>query len=303
MDTLYTLSDLKKYDNLELLAKQVVEGYIVGLHKSPLHGFSVEFAEHRPYHVGDDFKNVDWKVYARTEKLVVKEFEEETNLRCQLILDCSSSMYFPRPDFNKLMFSVYASAALMHVSKKQRDAVGLTILGEQIMEHTVAKSNTKHHRYLTSLLHQTLATTPNKVKTNLSDSLHLIAEQLHKRSLVIIFSDMYNNTKDQESLFSALQHLKHNKHEVVVFHVMDQNLEIDLKLNSRPYKLVDMETGQSLKLNPNDVIEEYRKNMTNFLEDLKINCGVLNIDFVPVDINKEFSKVLIPYFLKRSKMP
>jgi uncharacterized protein (DUF58 family) len=303
MDTLYKLEDLKKYDNLELLAKKVVEGYIVGLHKSPLHGFSAEFAQHRQYNPGNDIKHVDWKVFARTDKMFIKEYEEETNLRCQIVIDASSSMFFPKKDHNKLMFATYASAALMHVLKKQRDAVGLTIFNESIQEHTEAKSSPKHHRYLSSLLHQVLNTEQEKMKTNISDCLHMVAERIHKRSLVIIFSDMFNNMADKEALFSALQHLKHNKNEIIIFHTMDHKLEMDLELKNRPYKMVDMETGEQVKIFPNEVRDFYTKNIKAFEEELRMTCGAYKVDFVPIDINQPFAEVLIPYFLKRSKMP
>ena len=303
MDTLYKLEDLKKYDNLELLAKQVVEGYIVGLHKSPLHGFSAEFAEHRVYNPGNDVKHIDWKVFARTDKLFVKEYEEETNLRCQIIIDASSSMYFPKKDHNKLIFSIYASAAIMHVLKKQRDAVGLSVFSESLMEHTQAKSSFQHQTYLSSILQGLLTKPDQPLKTNISDTLHQVAETLNKRSMVIIFSDMFNNLEDKEALFSSLQHLKHNKHEVIIFHVMDHNLEVDFEMNNRPYKMVDNETGEQIKVFPNEVRAFYKENMEAFMEELKITCGSYKVDFVPIDINKPFAEVLIPFFLKRSKMP
>ena len=303
MDTLYKLEDLKKYDNLELLAKQVVEGYIVGLHKSPLHGFSAEFAEHRVYNPGNDVKHIDWKVFARTDKLFVKEYEEETNLRCQIIIDASSSMYFPKKDHNKLIFSIYASAAIMHVLKKQRDAVGLSVFSESLMEHTQAKSSFQHQRYLSSILQGLLNKPDQPLKTNISDTLHQVAETLNKRSMVIIFSDMFNNLEDKEALFSSLQHLKHNKHEVIIFHVMDHHLEVDFEMNNRPYKMVDNETGEQIKVFPNEVRAFYKENMEAFMEELKITCGSYKVDFVPIDINKPFAEVLIPFFLKRSKMP
>ena len=303
MDTLYKLEDLKKYDNLELLAKQVVEGYIVGLHKSPLHGFSAEFAEHRVYNPGNDVKHIDWKVFARTDKLFVKEYEEETNLRCQIIIDASSSMYFPKKDHNKLIFSIYASAAIMHVLKKQRDAVGLSVFSESLMEHTQAKSSLQHQRYLSSILQDLLTTPDQPLKTNISDTLHQVAETLHKRSMVVIFSDMFNNLEDKKALFSSLQHLKHNKHEVIIFHVMDHHLEVDFEMNNRPYKMVDNETGEQIKVFPNEVRAFYKENMEAFMEELKIMCGSYKVDFVPIDINKPFAEVLIPFFLKRSKMP
>jgi uncharacterized protein (DUF58 family) len=144
--------DFLQFDQLDILARQVVEGFIIGLHKSPYHGFSVEFAEHRLHNPGDSIKDIDWKVFARTEKLYTKRFEEETNLRCQIVIDASSSMYFPQErekgKLNKIEFSCVASAALMHMLKKQRDAVGLTVFDSEIKTQTSAKTNALHHQLL-----------------------------------------------------------------------------------------------------------------------------------------------------------
>jgi len=303
MDTFYKLEDLKKFDNLELLAKKVVEGYIVGMHKSPLHGFSAEFAQHRLYNPGNDVKYIDWKVYARTDRLYIKEYEEETNLRCQLIIDTSSSMYFPTDTKNKLRFSIYAAAAIMHVLKHQRDAVGLTIFAQNILELTQAKSSTKHHRHLNAILHQLINKSNKHIKTNIAGTLHQIAESIHKRSLVVLFSDMFGNIEDKEALFSSLQHLKHNKHEIIIFHVMDHKLELNFELHNRPYKLNDVETGETVKIFPNEARDFYQKNVQSYIDELALKCASYKIDFVPIDINKPFAEVLIPYFLKRSKMP
>jgi uncharacterized protein (DUF58 family) len=191
----------------------------------------------------------------------------------------------------------------MHVLKKQRDAVGLSVFSESLMEHTQAKSSLQHQRYLSSILQGLLTTPDQPLKTNISDTLHQVAETLHKRSMVVIFSDMFNNLEDKKALFSSLQHLKHNKHEVIIFHVMDHHLEVDFEMNNRPYKMVDNETGEQIKVFPNEVRAFYKENMEAFMEELKITCGSYKVDFVPIDINKPFAEVLIPFFLKRSKMP
>ncbi|HRN40674.1 MAG TPA: DUF58 domain-containing protein, partial [Vicingus sp.] len=254
------IQQIQQYSKLELIARQVVEGFITGLHKSPFHGFSVEFAEHRLYNTGESTRHVDWKLYGRTDKLFLKRYEEETNLRCQLVIDASSSMYFPEIDyasdkFNKLKFSIYASAAIMNLMKKQRDAAGLSIFSDKLDVHTPAKSNTVHHKYLIHEL-ENLINKPNvNKKTFVIKSLHTIAESVHKRSLIILFSDMMENTGQQEELFSALQHLKHNKHEVILFHTVDKDKEIDFNFENRPYQFIDLESGEEIKLHPNEVKE------------------------------------------------
>src|SRR4029077_6892112 len=202
--------ELREFSQLELLAKQVVEGFITGLHKSPFHGFSVEFAEHRIYNAGEPTRHIDWKLYGRTDKLFVKKYEEETNLRCQLVLDNSSSMHYPEADKkkpelqNKITFSVYCCAAIMNLLKMQRDAVGLSIFSDKIETHTPAKSSTVHHKLLYHKLDEALNFSENKNrKTAATSALHEIAENIHKRSLVIIFSDMFENAAtDSKELFT-----------------------------------------------------------------------------------------------------
>ncbi len=310
MDYKIDLNRIQQFDSLEFIAKQVVEGFITGLHKSPFHGFSVEFAEHRLYNTGESTKHIDWKLYGRTDKLFVKRYEEETNLRCRIVIDNSSSMYFPamgaptidKP--NKITFSVYAAAALINLLKKQRDAVGLSLFSDKVELHTRARSTTVHQKYLYSELEKLLKPidTDTHRRTFASKSLHEIAEQIHKRSLVLIFSDMFENGKNPEELFGALQHLKHNKHEVVLFHVVDQNKEIDFDFDNKPYKFIDMESGKELKLHPNEVKEQYTKTVRSFKKELKLRCGQYRIDFVEADINKGFRQVLLPYLLKRDKL-
>jgi len=299
------ISELKQFGNLELLAKQVVEGFITGLHKSPFHGFSVEFSEHRLYNTGESTKNIDWKLYGKTDKLFVKRYEEETNLRCRIILDTSSSMLFPFNDKHiqsKLTFSILSAAALINLLRRQRDAAGLTFFSEDIELHTQAKMSSAHSRLLYARLNKLLSEThPLNKKTNPAQLLHLISEKIHKRSLVIIFSDMFGS-EEPEKLFSALQHLKHNKHEVILFHVTDKTHETDFQYNNRPYKFIDMETGETVKLNPNEIRDFYTVSSQSYIEELKLKSGQYKIDFVQADINSDFKDVLIPYLIKRKKM-
>ena len=298
--------ELQAYSHLELLAKQVVEGFITGLHKSPFHGFSVEFAEHRLYNTGESTRHMDWKLYAKTDKLFLKRYEEETNLRCRIILDISSSMYFPeeveKGKQNKMGFSVYAAAALVELLKKQRDAYGLSLFSQEVEVHTEAKSNSAHQRLIYAELEKLLnKEEPNK-QTSAVDAIHSISDRIQKRSLVIIFSDMLDNSDREEELISALQHLKHNKHEVILFHVVDHAKELDFEFENRPYRFVDMESGDEVKLNPNDVKELYVKEMRKKEAELRLKCGQYGIDFVEADISKGFNQVLLPFLVKRKKL-
>lgn len=306
-DRLIKLEDLHKFDNIDILAKQVVEGFIIGLHKSPYHGFSVEFAEHRIYNPGDPLKNIDWRVYGRTDRMYVKRFEEETNLRCQIIIDTSSSMFFPEKGLNgnvpvnKFNFSALAASALMYMLKKQRDAVGISLFAEDLEEHTNARSTTMHHNILTAALQNVLRNPVHNKGTAATKCLHQIADNIHKRSLVIIFSDMFEDG-DPDDLFAALQHFKYNKHEVILFHVVDKKREMEFEFENRPYQFIDIETGEEVKLRSNQVKDFYQTQMQKFKKDLKLRCGQFKIDFVEADINQDFSQVLQSYLVKREKM-
>ncbi len=309
MDTKLDSPQYKRFENLELLARQVVEGFLTGLHKSPFHGFSVEFAEHRIYNPGESTKNIDWRLYARTEKLFVKKFEEETNLRCQIVIDNSSSMYFPAYGENtrlpsKINFSVQAAASLIYVLKKQRDAAGISVFAEKLLTHTPAKSNAAHNKLLFAMLSDLLDKKKQVLneKSNPTKILHEIADKIHKRSLVIVFSDMMENIDDPDEVFSALQHLKHNKHEVVLFHVFDKSKELNLDYQNRPYRFIDMETGREMKLNPAQIKDKYTKELTDFFNKVKLKCLQYQIDFIPADINSGFENVLLSFFSKRSKL-
>lgn len=296
--------------NLELLAQQVVEGFIVGLHRSPFHGFSVEFAEHRLYNAGEATRNIDWKVYGRTDRLYTKKFEEETNLRCQLVIDASSTMYYPwdekNPDkykyANKFCFSAQSAAVLMNVLRKQRDAFGLTLFDDDIRVNTGCKSSTMHYRLLLSYLIERIENPQLNKPTDLATSLHQVADSIHRRSLVVIFTDVMERPEQAEAVFSALQHLRHNKHEVILFHVTDKRHELDFEFENRPYLFVDMESGEQLRLQPNQVKEYYTKQVGAFTEQLKMRCLQFKIDFVEADINNGFNQILHTWMAKRSKM-
>jgi len=294
----------QQLENIELLAKQVVEGFIIGLHKSPFHGFSVEFAEHRLYNTGDNLKHIDWKVFGRSDKLFIKKYEEETNLRCQLVIDSSSSMLFPqdRQVANKLQFACLAAASIATILKKQLDASGLSIFDTDLKLHTQCKSNTVHQKMLmTELEKLAKASTPNQ-STAASKILHQIAENIHKRSLVVIFSDMLDKVSETDEIFDALQHLKYNKHEVILFHVQDKKYEVDFEFENRPYEFIDLESGETLKMNSTQLKDAYTQQMTEYRKQLNLKCGQFGIDIVDADINEGFDKVLLSYLIKRNKM-
>ncbi len=296
-----------RFGSLELLARQVVEGFITGLHKSPFHGSSVEFAEHRIYNPGESTRNIDWKLFARTDKLFVKRFEEETNLRCQLVIDSSSSMHYPLSgDFpiSKLGFSVESAASLAYLLRKQRDAVGLSILSDHMEMHTPARSSGAHHKMIFSHLDRMYSLRDGGMgkTTKTASLLHVLAERIHQRSLVIIFSDMLDNDGNDNSIFPALQHLKHNKHEVIVFHVMEREKELNFSYKNRPYQFVDMETGHKLRLNPSELRSSYVAAMNDHAHALRLKCMQYQIDYVPAAINGGFEDVLMSFLIKRSRL-
>jgi uncharacterized protein (DUF58 family) len=296
-------SETEPFKNLELLARKVVEGFITGLHKSPFHGFSVEFAEHRLYNTGESTKHIDWKLFARTEKLFIKRYEEETNLRCQVVIDTSSSMQFPKgKEQNKLRFSVYAAAALCELLKHQRDAFGLTLFDKDITRHLPPKGSPLQQKLILNALQETLDEKFENKGTSAATTLNQIAEIIHQRSLVVIFSDMFENEGDSEELFSALQHLKYRKHEVILFHVVDKSKEIEFEFENKPYHFIDLESGEEIKLNPTQIKEQYQTAVKNQKELLKLKCGQYKIDFVEADINEGFNSVLYTYLVKRHRM-
>ncbi len=296
-------SQIEPFKNLEFLAKKVVEGFITGMHKSPFHGFSVEFAEHRLYNKGESTRHIDWKLFGRTDKLFLKRYEEETNLRCQLIIDTSSSMRFPDDQVdNKLSFSIYSAAALCELLKQQRDAFGLTLFDSEITKHIPSKGSPLHQKLILNTLQDTLELSEQKKTTSAANTINQIAEIIHQRSLVIIFSDMFETNSENEELFSALQHLKYKKHEVVLFHVVDKSKEIDFEFENKPYHFIDLESGEEIKLNPNQIKEQYKTAIQSFSEELRIKCGHYKIDLIEADIKQGFNKILYTYLVKRSKM-
>lgn len=297
------VDEIKQSGSLELLAKQLVEGFITGLHKSPYHGFSVEFAEHRLYNEGQSTRHIDWKVFARTDRLYTKQYEEETNLRCLIVLDCSPSMFYPQPTLAKFRFSIYAASAIAYLLHKQRDAVGLCLFSDCIEEYTPIKSSTSHLDKVFATLERAIQHGSKDLKsTRVAEVLHEIAAKIHRRSLVVIFSDMFDSGENSTELFKALQHLKHNKHEVLLFHVSDHETELTFNFEERPYEFIDLETGDKLKLNPTEIRERYIAQLEDFHQELKMKCNQLKIDFISADARSDYFEVLQAYLIKRSKM-
>jgi len=301
-----SVKNISELSNLDLLANQVVEGFITGMHKSPFHGFSVEFAEHRLYNKGESTRHIDWKLYAKTRKLFVKRYEEETNLRCHLIIDNSASMHYPivkTPSINnltKIAFSTIASAALMEILKRQRDAVGLSIYSNKDDYYAPTKGSDKHRRMLLARLDDLLKNT-SETSTETYTVLHEIAEKIHRRSLIFLFTDMFQTTKNEKELFEALRHLKYNKHEVVLFHTYDGKLELDFDFDNSPKKFTDVETGEEINLYAESVKRQYRVEVENYFNDLKMKCMQYKIDYVPVDIHKGFHQILLSYLISRKR--
>lgn len=300
------IAKISRFEHLELLANQIVEGFISGMHKSPFHGFSAEFAEHKIYNAGESTKHIDWKLYAKTDRLYTKRFEEETNLRCHLIIDNSSSMHYPKlkdGQFfyeNKIGFSVLASAVLMNLLKKQRDAVGLSIYSDTYDYYAPEKGSERHHRMLLNQLESILYTPKETKRTDTITYLHHIAEKMHRRSMIILFTDMFQG-EDDERLFKALQHLKHNKHKVVLFHVIDKKTEFNFDFDNAPRKFIDVETGEQVNLFAENIKKDYEKLVEAYFEKVANTCSQYKIKYVPVSVDEKFEKILTTYLIEKQK--
>ena len=298
------IEKISSFQHLELLANQVVEGFISGMHKSPFHGFSAEFAEHKVYNAGESTKHIDWKLFAKTDRLYTKKYEEETNLRCHLILDNSSSMHYPKlkndePFFhNKIGFSVLASAVLMNLLKKQRDAVGLSVYSDKYEYYAPEKGSDRHHRMILNRLENLLENPSQTKSTDTITFLHQIAEKIHRRSMIILFTDMFQ-LGSQDALFNALQHLKHNKHKVVVFHVIDKKTEINFNFDNAPRKFIDMESGEEINIFADNVKVEYEKKVSDYFKTLALTCAQNKIKYVPVAVDESFEKILTTYLVEK----
>ncbi len=298
---------LNRLAPLELKARTIVEGFISGLHRSPYHGFSVEFAEHRPYNQGDDFKHIDWKAYGKSERFYVKQYEAETNLRAHIALDISSSMYFKHfADWSKLRYAIHYASALMYMMNRQRDATGLILFDDQIRAEYPAKSSQTHLRMLFQKLEEELQQEQSKSKERRvsasAEALHSLAERLKRRSLVIVLTDLFENVEGHDALMSALRHLKHQKHEVLLFNVLEHQSERELDFEDGKFLFEDMETGSEMEVIPNQVREDYQKKVQEFTKKFKIDCSNARVDFEEIDTQSPFDLALLAYLNKRKKL-
>lgn len=307
MDLQNELHKASGFKNLELLAKQVVEGFIAGMHKSPFHGFSAEFAEHKIYNQGESTRHIDWKLFAKTDKLYTKRYDEETNLRCHIIIDNSSSMHYPLVDslsmdsLNKIGFSALASASLMHILKKQRDAVGLSVYSNAYDYYAPEKGSERHHRMLLNQLSEMAISKPQNKQTETYEYLHQIAEKIHRRSMIFLFTDMFQTGANENKLFEALRHLKYNKHDVILFHVFDKEKELSFDFDNKPKRFVDVETGEHIDLYAENIKANYEKAVDAYFNNIRLKCGQYQIKYVEANVNENFNKILTTYMVERQK--
>lgn len=300
------IEKVSSFQHLELLANQIVEGFISGMHKSPFHGFSAEFAEHKVYNAGESTKHIDWKLFAKTDRLYTKRYEEETNLRCHLIIDNSSSMHYPKLKDNqpfyesKIGFAVLASAVLMNLLKKQRDAVGLSVYSDVYEYYAPEKGSDRHHRMIIDKLEGLLTTKKEQKNTETTTLLHQIAEKMYRRSMIVLFTDMFQSG-NEDALFNALQHLKHNKHKVVLFHVVDNKTEVNFDFDNAPRKFIDLESGEEVNIYADNVKNEYEKQVEIYFKKVALTCAQNKIKYVPVSVGDNFEKILTTYLVEKQR--
>ena len=279
--------------NLELRARLVVEGFITGLHKSPYHGFSVEFAEHRQYMPGDEIKHIDWKVLGKTDRYYVKQYEEETNLKSYILLDISGSMQYGSSSVTKFDYAISLSAALAYIMLKQRDSVGMALFSDKIVKYIPPRSV---KTYLIHLLRE-LENIKPQGETNISPAFHTLAERIKRRGLIIIISDLFDK---QEHIISGLKHFRHNKHEVLVFHILDP-FELSFAF-SKEAIFTDVETNEEINTLPWHIRREYRKQVNAMIGYYQKFCGDNRIDYVLLNTQTPFDKALTEYLIKRKRL-
>ena len=280
-------------DKFNLRARLIVEGFMVGLHKSPYHGFSVEFSDHRQYNPGDPIKNIDWKVLGKTNKYYIKRFEEETNLRAYIMLDHSNSMSYSSGKVSKIEYAKAISSALAYLMIHQKDAVGFTSFTDEITEFLPPKAMRQYF----NVINKSIFDLKTESKTNTAKILHSIADKIKKRSLIIIISDLLD---DPESLIKGLQHFRHNHHEVILFHIIDDQ-EIEFEFN-RETEFIDSETNEKIVVNPWQIQNEYKTELDKFHTFIKEKCWNSKIEYNPINTKTPFEKVLLEYLIKRSKV-
>ncbi|MCK4657755.1 MAG: DUF58 domain-containing protein [candidate division Zixibacteria bacterium] len=287
---------VSRLKGMELKARLVVEGFITGLHKSPYHGFSVEFAEHRQYMPGDSIRNIDWKVYAKSDRFYIKEFEEETNLKAYILIDTSASMGYVSDEkrrINKLEYCSYLAASLTFLMLKQRDSVGMVGFDERIHTYIPPKSAASH---LHVLLKQMDNLAPSE-KTNISDTLHQMAERIKRRGLIIIMSDLFD---DPHRILAGLKHFRHKKHEIIVFHVLDPR-ERDFSFPTEAI-FEDLETGERIVTLPWQIKKDYQKELSSVFDNFSRECRMSNIDYHLIDTSIPYDHALLAYLNKRARL-
>jgi len=294
---------------LEFLARQVVEGFLTGRHRSPFHGFSVEFAEHRHYRTGESTRFIDWKLFGRTDKLFVKRYEEETNLRCHLAIDASSSMQFrghKKECWSKLEFAAAAAASITEIMRRQRDASGLSFFDSQTSNYIPAKVSQSHQHNLIRLLEAKITRPEPNNKTRITPILHEMAERLPPRSLLMVFSDFMEpdvELNEQVLQFDkALGHLKFKGHELVFFRIVHESDEVNLNLGSQPVQLVDLETGQKIKTQPDLIQKEFKKATQGFYQNMEFAARKYKMDWVEASVEQGLHSVLSTYLFKRAQL-
>ncbi len=282
-----------KLDKFDLRARLIVEGFLTGLHKSPFHGFSAEFLEHREYQPGDPIKDIDWKVFGKTDRYFIKKYEEETNLKAYILIDCSKSMQFSTQKINKLEYAKTLAAALSYLLISQQDAVGVLSFAEQIKKYIPPRSTKAH---LDTVFHQ-LDSLVAKDETNTAVTLHKLAEKVKKRGLIILISDLLD---DQEEIMKGLQHFRHNKHELLVFNILDDQ-EINFDYNSKT-RFVDLESGDEIITNPWEIKKEYQAQMRKMKNYFTTKCRNASIDYIPINTQTNYADALFAYLIKREKI-
>ena len=289
----FDLQHYRDLEHLELYARQVVEGFITGLHKSPYHGFSVEFSEHRAYGAGDEIRHIDWKLWGKTDRFFIKQFEEETNLKSYLLVDQSLSMTYKSKNMTKLEYAQILAASLGYLMLKQQDAVGLTLFDDRIRVNIPARSKRSHLNIILSKM-QNINAGP---ETTIAPILHKTAEAIKKRGLIILISDLFD---DPDKVLSGLQHFRYKGHEVIVFHVLDpQELTLDFTQRTR---FRDMESGEEIVTDPWHIQSDYQKSMEQFCDYIKSNCRQKNIDYVQLSTDLPLDMALSEYLIKRKRI-
>ena len=291
--TQYLSSEIiSKVSPLSIKARLLVEGLIVGMHKSPYHGFSVEFSEHRPYNKGDEIRNIDWKIWGKTDKYFVKEYEEETNLLSHIILDQSKSMTYASNSISKLEYAKILSASLAYLMLKQQDGVGLTLFDSSIRTSIEPKSKSNHIKSLFSIMEKSKPGSD----TNIGDILHISAESMKKKGLIILISDFFD---DLEAIISGIKHYRYKGNEVILFHILDPQ-ELNLDFNERT-EFIDLETEESITTDPWHIQNDYNKEMKKFIEELKLQCKQNKVDYSLITTDTPVEIALFDYLIKRKK--